>query len=42
MKGLPQGRVNEEMGTEGQKKFSPMVTSMVELGAPRNFTLSYM
>lgn len=30
MKGLPQHRVKEEMGTEGQRKFSPMVTSMVE------------
>lgn len=32
MERLPQGTVKEEMGTEGQRKFSPMVTSMVESG----------
>ena len=36
-KGLLQGRVKEEMGMEGQRKFSPMVTSVVEAGVSMKF-----
>lgn len=37
MERLPQGTVKEEMGTKGQRKFSPMVTSMVESGGFMKF-----
>lgn len=37
MRGPPQYRVKEEMGTEGQRKFSTMVTSMAESGSFMKF-----